>query len=268
MKKQINNDEILINMHQIVHDVKTRIITVMLVSVLTAAAAFAITYLFIEPKYEAVASMYVNNSSFSFGSTSFSISSSELSASNSLAQTYIYLLNSRTTLEAVISDTGIDYTYEELRKHVISSTVISGTAAFEVTVTSSDPSEAELIANSVAKILPERISEIVDGSSVRIVDYAIIPAHRASPSYTKSVLIGGFSGAFMALLWIVIKSIVRETEDRVLRSADDITDLFPQLRVLSVIPDMQMTQKKGYYYYSSYYGSSKKSKGHNRKGDK
>ena len=46
------------------------------VILLFAIAVFGVTFIFIDPSYEATASMYVNNSSFSFGSTSFSISSS------------------------------------------------------------------------------------------------------------------------------------------------------------------------------------------------
>ena len=72
---------------------------------------------------------------------------------------------------------------------MIDARAVSDTAAFDVTVESENPVEAELVANTIAKILPDRIAEIVDGSSVRIVDYAIIPAHRSSPSYIKNTLI-------------------------------------------------------------------------------
>ena len=151
------------------------------------------TFFFISPSYDATASIYVNNSSFSFGSTSFSISSSELNASNSLVNTYIYILKSRTTLEDVISTAELPYTFEKLSK-MISTNAVTGTAAFDVTVRSSSPTEAEHIANTIAQVLPERIAEIVDGSSVRIVDYAIVPAHRSAPSYTKNVIIGFLAG--------------------------------------------------------------------------
>ena len=72
-----------------------------------ASFAFAGTLLFITPKYQATASMYVNNSSFSLGLERFSISASELSASNSLVNTYIFILKSRTTLEEVIAKAGL-----------------------------------------------------------------------------------------------------------------------------------------------------------------
>ncbi len=230
-------------------------LVIVLIALLSGAAAFTYTRLFVTPKYEAVASMYVNNSSFTFGATSFSISSSELQASNSLVDTYIYLLFSRTTLESVIADTGVDYDYQEMKGGIVKAEGVSNTAAFEVTVTSSSPQEAELIANSIARILPERISETVDGTSVRIVDYAIIPAKRSSPSYTKVVVISTVLAGMLACAVVALLSLVGDARLDILRSADDITEAYPRLHILAVIPDMSMPEKKGAYdYYSSYYG--------------
>ena len=199
-----NNDEIEIDLLKLIKVLWRKALVIILVAVLTASAVFAFTLFFIEPAYDATASIYVNNSSFSFGSTSFSFSSSELSASNSLVNTYIYILKSRTTLEDVISQAGLPYTYEQLSK-MITTKAVTGTAAFDVTVRSASPTEAEHIANTIAEVLPERIAEIVDGSSVRIVDYAIVPAHRSSPSYTKNTAIGGLLGAVLVAGIICLK---------------------------------------------------------------
>jgi len=259
MDKKYNDEIVTINVRQIFKDLWHNALIIILVALLAGSAAFAFTSLFVTPEYEAVASLYVNNSSFSFGSTSFSISSSELSASNSLVKTYIYLLNSRTTLEAVIADTGVDYDYKEMKKKIVKAEGVPETAAFEVTVTSSSPQEAELIANSIAKLLPERISEIVDGTSVRIVDYAIIPAQRSSPSYTKIVAISAVLSALIAAAVVIIISISRESNNGFLTDADDILRTYPNLHVLASVPDMSVAEKKG-YYYSSYYGKDKKEK--------
>ena len=84
-----NNDEIEIDLLKLIKVLWRKALVIILVAVLAASAVFAFTLFFIEPAYDATASIYVNNSSFSFGSTSFSFSSSELSASNSLVNTYI-----------------------------------------------------------------------------------------------------------------------------------------------------------------------------------
>ena len=204
------NDEMEIDLLELFRALWKRALAIILVAVIVGTAAFAVTLFFVSPKYKATASMYVNNSSFSFGSTSFSISPSELSASNSLVSTYIFILESRTTLEDVIAKAGLSYDYEEL-SGMITTEALSGTAAFTVTVESESPAEAELIANTIAQLLPDRIAEIVDGSSVRIVDYAIIPAHRSSPSYIKNTAIGVLLGGLLAAGIVTVRFINDES---------------------------------------------------------
>ena len=251
-----NNEEDVIDLLALFKALWSKALIIILVGLITAIAVFGGTFFLVSPTYEATASMYVNNSSFSFGSTSFSISSSELSASNSLVNTYIYILESRTTLEDVIEKAGLSYDYEELSK-MITATAVTNTAAFDVTVESESPTEAELIANTIAQILPDRIAEIVDGSSVRIVDFAIVPAHRASPSYAKNTVIGFLIGAFIVAGIVTVKFLIDEKNDAVIHSADELRGLYPDINVLALIPDMRLAEKKG-YYYSSYYSSAGK----------
>lgn len=234
-------------------------LAIALVAVLIGAAAFGYTAFRITPTYEATAALYVNNSSFSLGQTSFSISAADLNTSNSLVSVYLYILKSRTTLEDVIRESGLSYTPDELSK-MISAKGVSSTSAFEVTVTSTNPAEAELIANTIAKILPDRISEIVDGTSVRIVDYAVIPSHRAGPNLMKNTLIGILAGAVLCAAVVVVRFLLDDRSKAMIQSADDLRAFYPDIMLLASIPDMRVSEKKN-SYYSSYYGDAKKKGG-------
>ena len=256
MVKKTNNDEIEIDLLEVFRLLWSNALVILLVATVFCAATFGFTVFMITPKYEAEASMYVNNTSFSFGQTSFSISSSELSASNSLAKSYIYILETRETIEEVIKEAGLNYTYEDVMK-MISTEEITGTAIFKVTVASKSPTEAELIANTIVKVLPTRIEEIIDGSAVRTVSFAIVPSHRASPSYLKNSALGFILGGFISCAWIIIRNLVKKQNNIMIESADDLRKRYPDITVLSLIPDMRLSGKKG-YYYSSYYGSEKK----------
>ncbi len=231
-------------------------LVIILVAILCGGLAFGGTYFFITPKYEATAMMYVNNSTVSVGSTNFSISSGELSAAQTLVDTYIVILNTRTTLDEIIEESGIPYTVEDInRRKMISASAVKGTGVFAVTVESESPTEAELIANTIAKVLPDRIADIIDGSDVRIVDYAIVPAHRSSPSYIKNTAVGGLIGIVLVSAVICVKEIFGKEEDVLIHSSDDLSDLFADIPVLAVVPDMRASSRKGYYSaYSSYYG--------------
>ncbi len=251
-----NNDAMEIDLLKLIKALWKKALVIILAALISAAVFFAGTLFFISPSYDATASIYVNNSSFSFGSTNFSISSSELNASNNLVNTYIYILESRTTLEDVIAKADLPYTYGQL-SGMITAKAVTGTAAFDVTVRTSSPTMSETIANTIAEVLPNRIAEIVDGSSVRIVDYAIVPAHRAAPSYTKNTVLGFLIGALLAAALVTIRFLIDEQNDVVIHSADELRKLYPEVKVLALIPDMRLTSKKG-YYYSSYYGDRKK----------
>ena len=262
----MNMEEDTIDLLELAKAIWKNILIIALVAVLFGSAAFGCTAFLIEPEYEATASLYVNNSSFSFGATSFSISSSDLNASNSLVAVYIYILGSRTTMEDVIKQADLTYTPEELSK-MVEAKGVNSTGAFEVTVTSTNPSEAELIANTIAKILPDRISEIVDGSSVRIVDYAIIPSHRSGPSMVKNTALGILAGGFLAAAIVVIRFLMKDSSKDMVQSADDLRQMYPDIQVLAMIPDMRVSEKKN-GYYSSYYGQAEKKKEGRKNGRK
>jgi capsular polysaccharide biosynthesis protein len=190
--------------------------------------------------------MYVNNSSFSLGSTSFSISASELNAAKTLVDTYGVILKSRAMLEEIIRVDELNYSYEKLYS-MISTSAVNSTQIFTVKVTSTSPAEAEYIANTIAELLPDKIADIVDGSDVRVVDYAVVPSSRTSPSYTKNTAIGGVLGAVLAALFIILRYLLDEN----IHTEDYLTQTYPNIPLLAVVPDM--TDGKG-REHGGYYG--------------
>lgn len=255
---QTQEQEYSIDLLELAKQLWKNILVIALVAVLFGCAAFGYTAFLMEPQYQATASLYVNNSSFSLGNTSFSISSSDLTASNSLVSVYLYILQSRTTMEEVIKEADLTYTPEELSK-MISAKGVTSTGAFEVTVTSSNPTEVELIANTMAQVLPDRIAEIVDGTSVRIVDYAIIPAERSGPSMVKNTAMGILIGAVLCAGVVVIRFLLDDKSREMIKSNEDLHAMYPEIMVLAMIPDMRVPEKKN-GYYSSYYGPADEKK--------
>ena len=144
---------------------------VIVAAVVGAVIAFAATYLFVTPQYEAAAMFYVNNSDLSFGDASISIGSGDITASKSLVDTYITILKTRSTMNDVIDYAESDRDFEDLLD-MVTANAVNETEIFRVTVTSDDPYEAENLANAIAHVIPKRIGTVVEGSSVKVVDYA------------------------------------------------------------------------------------------------
>lgn len=251
-----DQDIIEIDLLALARAVWKRIWLVILAVILGSAAAFSYAAFLVTPLYEAKAMMYVNNSALSLGSTSFSISSGELSAAQSLVETYIVILKSRLNLEAVIEKAELPYTYEELEP-MITAQGVNETEIFEVIVTDSNPQEAELIANTIAEVLPQKISDIVEGSSVRIVDYAVVPAYPVSPSITKITMIGFLLGGFVSVGIIVLMELLNES----IRSEDYLLQTY-DLPILAVIPVIGSSNKSygQYETQSSYQKPAKNAK--------
>lgn len=244
---KIENEEMEIDLLQLMRALWRKAWAIILVAAIFGVAALGGTAMFIKPLYKAEALMYVNSSNITVGGTKVSISQSELTAAQTLVDTYIVILNTRTTLEDVIEQSGVPYTYEELmKKDMIHAAAVNGTEVFSIEVTSTDPKEAELLANTIARILPEKIASIVEGSSARIVDYAVEPAEKASPSLTKNTLIGAVLGFVLACGVVV----VLELMDEQIHDSDYLTETY-DIPVLAVIPDLLSTKSKNDYYQSA-----------------
>ena len=229
---------------------------IVLSALVIGVAAFGYTRLFVAPLYQASTLMYVNNSDISLGATSFTISNADLTAAQKLVNTYLVILKSRTALNEVIEEAELDYSYEQLSK-MISASAVNSTEVFEIVVTSTSPAEAELIANTIADVLPDKISAIVNGSDVRIVDYAVVPSHRYSPSYTRNTAIGLIIGVILSAAVIILMHMMDEN----IHTEDYLTTAYPEIPLLAVIPDMIGTKQHSGGYYGYGYDDKTRSTG-------
>ena len=237
------NEEIEIDLQRLFNVLMKKAWIIAVAAVVCAVLTFVGTFLFITPKYEASAMFYVNNSSLSLGEATLSITSSDISASKSLVNSYIVILDTRETLVDVIDYAGVDRTYTQLKK-MISAEPVSSTEIFRVTVTSEDPQEAEKIADAIAYVLPKRIGSIIEGTSAKVVDAAVLPTQSSSPNYTKNTLIGFVAGLALAAMLIVLKELL----DISIHKEEDIAQC-GRYPVLASVPDMHTTPKGGYYGY-------------------
>ena len=121
---------------------------------------------------------------------------------------------------------------------------MNDTEAFRVTVMNEDPKAAARIANAIADIAPTQIPTIVDGSSVKVIDYASIPTDIAKPNYRKFTLIGIMLGLCISMLVILL----REIMDTTIKSESDLEEW--NLPTLGVVPDFAEAKKHKSYGYS------------------
>lgn len=256
--KQFSNylpDEIEIDLLQLAKAIYKRIWLVVISCLVCALLAFGGTVLFITPQYQSSTLFYVNNNAFSVDSF-FNITSDELTAAQSLVDTYIVILKTRKTLMDVIDYGEFNLSYEQL-SDMISAEAVNSTEVFEVVVTGPNPKQNYRICNAIAHIMPDKIANVVDGSSVRIVDYAVQASHRYSSNYARNTLIGFLLGLFVSVGAIV----VYEMLNKKINSIDFLQRNFDE-PVLASIPDMEEASLGKFHMY--YYRKNKKEKEENK----
>lgn len=247
INKKKKQDYYVIDILHILKSLWSKVWAIILIGLIVGAMVLCFTMFFVVPQYSASVMLYVNNSSLSIGSTSVSISASELSAAQSLVDTYIVILNNKTTMKEVIDKTGVDNTPEELME-MIKAESVNGTEVFKVTVTTDDPYEAAQIANCIAEVLPMRVEDIIEGSSMKLVDDAEVDTQKVSPSITKNTVIGVLLGCLGACILFTVIALFDDT----IRNDDNISDNY-EVPILSKIPDLAFEdQSKKYSYYSGY----------------
>lgn len=192
---------------------------------------------FMTPMYSANALFYVNNANTDTFSTS------QLQAAQYLADTYMVILESRSVMDAVAQQTALDYTQKQLIE-MVSASAVNETEVFKVTVTCANAEHAAQIANAIADVLPGKLAEVVEGSSMRVVDRAVVNDQRVSPSYTKMLILGIAVGVALCALAVMARDLLDDS----IRGEDYLQRAYGDIPLLAVVPEG--VAGKGNYYTS------------------
>lgn len=218
---------------------------ILLTGILFSALSVGYAYHMVTPMYESTVLMYVDNGAGNRSNTS--ISSSDLNAAQSLVDTYIIILNSRTTLEQIIEGCNLEYDYTSLKK-MIKADSVDSTEIFKITVRAKDWKEAAEIAAEIADVLPKSIGNLMSGSSAKVIENAQENSTPVVPDYLKYGIWGGLAGL---LLCVLILTVLFCLDDRI-RTEEDVLAIV-NAPVLARIPNIKNSSRKKYkygYYYN------------------
>ncbi len=198
----------------------------------------------VEPLYESSVLFYVNNSANQ--DPNEDITTGQMEAAKQLVKTYGVILQNRSTLEQVIRRLDGPYTYKELSS-CLSVSAVNETEVMRVSVKTKDPNEAAEIANRIAEVLPVRVSEIIEGASMRVLDEAYANANPVSKSPWTYGLICGMVGVILSSGVLVLVSVL----DDKIRGTESL-----QGYTYSVLVEIPCFSGKGYEY--GYYKKERK----------
>lgn len=223
--------ENIIDLRSFLDYLLTKVRFVVSITIIFAAMGFLISSFIVIPKYTATVTFYVNNNK---NSVSQNLSYSDINAATALVPTYIELIKSNSVLLAVEEKINTGYSAEQLAKMISASSKGDETQLMTLQVVNQDPDNAYIIANAIADIAPVKIVELMEGSSVKVVDYALRPEAPTSPNVSKDTALAFILGLAVSI-GIVFLRYMFETS---IKTDDDLRRLFPDIPIIGTIPEI------------------------------
>lgn len=174
---------------------------ILCISLLGAVFFYAYSALLITPMYRATVSFYISNMS---GTDVQMLTNSDVSASENLVDTYVYILSSNTVLDAVAEKSGLDLSGSALREMVTVSS-IDGTGLCKVEVLSPEPQLSTDSASAIARCAPAEVASIVEGSSIKVVEYAEMPDAPVTPNLLRNTMTGLLLGFLISVCVVLLR---------------------------------------------------------------
>ena len=205
------------------------------VAVVFAVVAFGFSKYFIPKTYTSTVKLYVETSKK--GESSYNDLSSYNLATN-LVNTYIEMLQTNNFYEKVANNLDNKYTVSQIGS-MVSFSNESETEVFTASIVAKSPTEAKIVADSVADVAPNVISALEDNANLKIVDNATIPAYPTSPNVTKNTILAFAFGFLLALIYVFVK----EALNIKIKYNQDMLEI-ENIPILAAIPDFSLSSIK------------------------
>ena len=248
--KSEHKNEIEIDLVPILKTLLPKLWLIILVGVIVGVMAFGATKLLIKPTYRCGFSAYVNNQHAQSADKS-TLTNQDLVAAQHLTKTLSYIIRSNTILSASLQSINSDISYDQFSR-MVSTEIKDETELISVFVVNEDPQTAYDLANAIAKTAPAYMAEIVEGSSMKIVDYPVFSQKRYRPNYMKYAILGFLFGALLVVIIVTI----RYFKDDTIRNEVDLEQRFG-MPILGLLPDNldSSSSKDNYYSYGYDYST-------------
>lgn len=226
---QRQNDDDVIDLVELFYVLWGHAWQIILCLIAGAAIAFAYTYFLVTPLYKATSSIYIVSAS-----NNSVVNLTDLQIGAQLTADYQELMLSRPLLEDVIKNLDLDMSTSVLSS-MISITNTSDTRILKITVTSPDPQESADIANELVNQACIYLPDIMETDEPNLVEEAVPPTSKSSPSYAKNLVLGGLVGAIICCGVLVLRYLMNDT----FVSPDDVTR-YLGVQPLAVIPEADL----------------------------
>lgn len=229
--KYKNDEEDVIDLSVLFGVLLKNLPLLIIMMVLGAAAAFSYTKYLVPEKYEASATVIINNKS----SDTQYVNQGDLSSAKNLAELYSIIIKSDTVLDKIMNDMGDSTSYGELKSVKVET--MNETQVVKISMTSTDPEHAKEIVEKFVKYSKPVIMDKVDAAgSVKELNDAVLSnnGNPVSPNKNKNTMVGALGGLVLAAALVVLKELLNTT----LKTEADVKNAL-DVPLLGVIPKIE-----------------------------
>lgn len=218
-----------ISLREVYLILKNRIRLILAITIAFMIVAALISYYILTPMYQTSTQLLISQQQTEAG-----LDSQIIETDLQLVGTYGEIIKSPVILEQVISQLGLEMSYEELDEK-ITVEVAESSQLLNIVVVDEDLAAAVEIANNTAEIFEVEILELINANNVSILSPAVVMENQTpvSPNPPLNILLGAVAGL---LIGAAIALILRYL-DTTLRGEKDIQDVLG-IPVLGTISPM------------------------------
>lgn len=206
-----------------------RKVSIILITIIFMLIGIIYSVGFVTPKYTSSTTLLLATSE-SANSKTNTITTSDITLNSKLVSTYSELVKSKNVTRQVISNLGINETEDELRDNITVSSV-KDTELIKISVTDKNATNAYNIANEIAKVFTQKVSEIYNINNVQVLDQAEISSVPSNINHTKDVIMFTFVGLFVAIVFVLVANML----DTTIKSSEEVEKLC-NVPVIASIP--------------------------------
>lgn len=197
---------------------------IVLAALIGAVLVGVAVQLFVPAKYTANATIYVF-------STEGEASTQVLNQADKMTADFQIIGTTRTTLNLVIEELGLDTTVEQLRReNTIRVTNPTDSHMLRISVTNEDPEVAARLSNTLASVMCDQIAYIMKSDRPQFVEQAVTGV-KSSPSLKRDAILGGLGFAMAVVIFLLIRYFNNDT----ITTEEDVTR-YLGLTTLSSVP--------------------------------
>ncbi len=214
---------------------------ILLSGIICALVVGCAVEVFVPDTYKSFTSLYVHNDASSISKEGKVITSSDLMAAESLANTYVNILQRNVVLDAVTKEyqknsTRTDESIDRIAiENMLTVSIVDGTQLIEIAIEGSDPFVAYEVAQAYMVVSSKKLEDITQAGGVHIVDKPEISSSRVSPTPLFNAIIGFCIGIVASVFFLLIRTL----SDNTIYLAEDIVSI-TDIPVFGTVPDIKI----------------------------